>query len=274
MSNYLIHLSAALLTSSLKTESYKGRMTTADSPPEYFPPQIHHLVGNDRKMKPLMADGNVHPAFMRILQGGLPAGSGPGRWNITFLGPIYYDMVLQMMLEGGIYRTSSTFVSLLNLHKKMTLWSDPQRFHRWGMSDLSVWIDFKPCLHRQIWQCVMGGEQLERYIQGDPQRDPRELDRAFAAKLDAVLVRNGIEGSDRAVFDWADPREPKRWLEPLPLKQPEDDTNGDGDMPDVDTMYPRLVDGPKPEVWRRPENIDNLEEINYFERSVSGERSM
>lgn len=229
---------------------------------ELFHPSVHHLVRNELKIKPLMANGDVHIDYVSLLQD--KAGLESDDWDIDDLEELFWDIELQMICENALRRSASTFVALLNAHKKLLLWTKPSRYRRSGKRDIAVHRDFRDVLHRQIWTGIMRGQGLAEFVQNDPEEDPREWDRAFVAKMDVILAKNEIEKTRRRIFlVWNSPRDLVNWLEPEGLHQMDYDGERLTEPAPVDKRWERVLDQPRPDVWKRPRDISNVANVNY-----------
>lgn len=232
------------------------------APAERFHVSVHHLVRNTDKIKPLMANGDVHIDYVNQLQD--IAGLESGDWDVPYLEDLYWDIELQMICENAVRRSASTFVAILNVHKKLLLWTTPTRYRCSGKRDIAVHGDFRDVLHRQIWEGIMRGQGLAEFVENDPEEDPREWDRAFVAKMDAILAKNEIEKTRRKIFrDWTSPRDLVNWLEPEGLYQMDYDGDRLVEPAPVDDRWDRLLDAPRPDVWKRPRNISDVSSVDY-----------
>lgn len=237
-----------------------------DPPLQYFPPAYHDNVTNPAKAMLMMENGELHPYALRWLCKHYPRNSES--WYPTYVQDVFWDIEMQMLALNKVYRTAVVFSCLLNLHKKMLLWTFPRIFYN-GSNDLACHMDFESCFELLVYNCIMSGRGLEPYLRGvNPVEDPRALDQAFVTKLDHVLWINQIEGSDWRVFKWPSPRDLKDWFHGRLLKQPDDTNPPDYFIPELPIPEP----GPCPSfmdlqeainIWRRPDNLDNLEGVGF-----------
>lgn len=228
----------------------------------YFPLKHRQEVKNPAKVLLMMPNGELHPYVYRWLCEKYRRNSMD--WHGSCLEEVFWDIELQMKVQDTVIRSSIVFVCLLNVHKKMLMWTQPD-IYRNGRRDTACHMDLIPYLEPLIVNCIMSGCGLEPYFKGiKPSEDPHILDQAFATKLDHVLWTNQFEGSSWQIWTWVSPRDLKPWFHGRFLKQPHDIKAPDYMIPEL-PLPPQLQGvsylGPLSaiNIWRRPADIDSPE---------------
>lgn len=172
---------------------------------------------NQWKILPLQPDGEVHEIFLDDFRDKHPWVNNS--WKVNYLHGLHYDIDLQQMQERRLYKTKVILTTLLNVHKKMVLWSSPARYMSNGEDDVAFYRDFRGFFLPQVWEAIMADGGPEACVPRGTKPTGRALDQAFVNKVDWLMHTNHFDGSDIKFRAWPTPFQLNTWTG-WPMVQP------------------------------------------------------
>lgn len=215
----------------------------------FLPPALarRSLYPEMRGLTALGPDGNVRHDWFVCYRNMHPANQRS--WDADELGGIFWEIELQQMHEG-VFTVRYILTALLNFHRKMAYWSNPElvaqdengketmlieplaelylhesivkAMKEDGLSPL-LWPDTVTEASRQPERDPVTDEALcERLRFRDLREEGLRYEVAYLDKLDDILRDNALEGANMALFNAPSARElPKvEFVDPLIVIQP------------------------------------------------------
>lgn len=189
-------------------------------PLHFRDPLIRNLVRNRFGIRPIAWTGDIERSLIRLFRVGHPRN---GRsWTVDHLRGLFWDMELQELENGFFYKTRAIMTALLNVHRHMVLWSDPQRYLP-GTGDTPMFQDFRGFFQPCIWNAIMANGGPMAWLDVSRLNTGRDLDQVFIREMSEVLRVNEIEGTDARYMTWDTPRTVEETWTPRAMMQPQAD---------------------------------------------------
>lgn len=252
---------------------------------------IRKSVRNPRKLFVMDPSGNFHDHAIEWLQNKYP--EGEQTWTIEDLVDLYYDFELQRSEEKVSLHPYVVITAFLNVHRQMSLWSDPARWPEDG-SDISLWQDLQHIMWLPLWRKIdqIAGPNLG--FRPDPLPELPDIEPTTTSHLAEMTEFGGSDGdqafclyaqevADGTGVSWSNARL-------LKLKGPgarravsisyderkilyfpaEQGNNGWRPERDLLPMHPNTAEQLKLKLWRRPGATNNITELDHTQFNLDG----
>lgn len=182
----------------------------------YLPPNLarRSLFPRMRGLCPIGPDGNIRHDYFVLFKSMHPANEAT--WTMEHLYAVFWEVELQQMHEG-VFTLRYTLTALLNFHRKMAYWSDPDEvaLDADGKEQMLLVFLAEKMLHESLVDALMM-VQRNPMSWPDPSGERRRFqdigenalayEVAYLDKLDDIMRDNALEGATIALFRPNSPR--------------------------------------------------------------------
>lgn len=169
--------------------------TIPDNQIPNFDDSLYRWVQNPMNKFVMDPSGEIHDYIMDWLRANYK--QGEKTWILGGLEMVYQDIELQRYAEQASLSPYVVVTSLLNVHRKMMLWSDPDSWPEDG-KDMSFWKEFgERMLWRPLWHKVLEMSRTQHsYLETLTETDDGGgADEAFCTLVKIICDEAKLTGS-------------------------------------------------------------------------------